>query len=176
MLICYSQVKNVYYMSPTDELVERQAQSNASQVWKNDNFSGLYTASNSSFVTAHWNQNIKNGSQELVVLFQEEGFSNGITQGRYTSNNATSNPWVANHFGFSQPKGSTFAMSLVSYRSGKHIMLYTVDDSKMLQQHEYTISDTDFVSTAVVSITSESCKCLTPLFATQSIKLLIVQL
>lgn len=117
-------------MSTNDELFERQARSNNSQAWENDNFSGLYSGSNSTFLTAYWNQNFVNASQELVVLFQEQSFANGITQGRYTSNSTTSNPWVANNFGFSQPQGSTFAMSPVSYRSGKHLMLYTVDDGK----------------------------------------------
>lgn len=145
-------------MSANDELVERQAPSNNSQTWEYDNFSGLYSGTNSTFLTAYWNQNIQNVSQELVVLFQEENFANGITQGRYTSNKTTSNPWVANNFGFSHPKGSTFAMSLVSYRSGKHLMLYTVDEGKMLQQHEYTISDTDLDSKAIVSLTSQSGK------------------
>ena len=37
-------------------------------------------------------------------------------------------------------------------------MLYTVDDSKNLQQHEQTISDTDLDSKTVVSLTSESGK------------------
>lgn len=49
-------------------------------------------------------------------------------------------------------------MSLVSYRSGKHLMLYTADDENMLQQHEYTISDTDLDSKVVVSLTSQSGK------------------
>ena len=145
-------------MSNKDELSERQAPSNDSQAWEDDNFSGLYTGTNSTFLAAYWNQNIQNASQELVVLFQEENFANGITQGRYTSNRTTSNPWVANNFGFSQPKGSTFAMALVSYRSGKHLMLYTIDDGKNLRQHEYTISVTDLDSKSVVSLTSESSK------------------
>ena len=102
-------------MSTNNEFFQRQAPSNDSQAWKDDNFSGLYTGSNSTFLTAYWSQNIQNVSQELLVLFQEEGFANGVTQGRYTSNRTTSNPWVANHFGFSQPKESMFAMSLVSY-------------------------------------------------------------
>lgn len=145
-------------MSTDDGLVERQAPSNDSQAWEDGNFSGLYTGSNSTFLSAHWNQNIRNRSEELVVLFQDENFANGLTQGRYTSNRTTSNPWVANNFGFSQPKGSAFAMSLVSYRSGKHLMLYTVSDGNKLRQHEYTISDTSLDSKTIVSLTSESGK------------------
>lgn len=143
-------------MSTNDQLFERQAPSNNSRAWKDDNFSGLYTGTNSTFLTAYWNQNIQNVSQELVVLFQEANFANGITQARYTSNSTISNPWIANNFAFSHPKGSMFAMSLVSYRSGKHLMLYTVDNEKKLQQHEYTISDTDLDSKTVVSLTSQS--------------------
>ena len=143
-------------MSTDYSLLERQAPSNDSQAWEDDNFSGLYTGSDSTFLTAHWNQNIRNQSEELVVLFQDENFANGITQGRYTSNRTTSNPWIANNFGFSQPKGSTFAMSLVSYRSGRHLMLYTVGDGDKLKQHEYTISNTCLDSKMVVSLTSES--------------------
>ena len=143
-------------MAPNDQLIERQAPSDAFQAWEDFQFSHLYTASNTSFLTAYWNQNIKNASQELVVLFHGD-FADGITQGRYTSNRNFDNPWIANSFGFSQPKGSTFAMALVSYRSGKDLMLYTIDDNNSLQQHEYTISDTD-VPTAVVDLTSSSCK------------------
>lgn len=145
-------------MSADDEIIEHQGLSNDSKVWKDDNFSGLYSGTNSTFLTAYWNQNIQNVSQELVVLFQEKNFANGLTQSRYASNKTASNPWVANNFGFSHPKGSTFAMSLVSYRSGKHLMLYTVDDGNLLQQHEYTISDTDLDSKVVVSLTSQSSK------------------
>lgn len=151
-------VKNVYYMSANGGLSERQAPSNDSQAWEDDNFSGLYGGANSTFLAVYWNQNIRRESQELVVLFQEENFANGITQARYISNKTESYPWVANNFGFSQPKGSTFAMVLASFRSGKHLMLYTVDDARSLQQHEYTISDTDLVPGPVVSLTSEQCK------------------
>ncbi len=148
----------MFYMSADNELYARQAPSNDSQAWIQDNFSGLYSASNSTFLAAYWNQNIQNVSQELVVLFQEANFANGITQGRYTSNSTTSYPWVANNFGFSQPQGSAFAMSPVSYESGNHLMLYTVGDGNNLKQHEYTISNTDLVSTTVISLTSETSK------------------
>ena len=137
-------------MSIDDKIIERQAQANDPQTWKDDNFRELYTGSNSTFLTAYWNQNIQNASQELVVLFQDEDFATDITQARYTSNRTTSNPWVSNNFGFSQPKGSTFAMSLVSGSSGEHLMLYTVDGSKKLQQHEYIISDTDLDPNSVI--------------------------
>ncbi|KAI4256403.1 MAG: hypothetical protein L6R42_006243 [Xanthoria sp. 1 TBL-2021] len=119
-----------------DELFERQAPSNDSQAWKDDNLSGL------------------------VVLFQEKDFANGITQGRYTSNSRTSNPWIADKFGFSQPQGSTFALCPVSHRSGKQIMLYTVDSDRNLQQHEYTISETNLDPGTVISLTRESATAL----------------
>ena len=146
----------MYLMSTTNEIFERQAPSNKSQAWEDDNFSGLYSASNSTFFATYWNQNITNSSQELVVLFQERDFENGVTQGRYTSDSTSSNPWVANNFGFSQLKGSTFVVAPVSYRDARHLMLYTVDGAKNLQQHEYTTSDTDFSPSAVVNLASES--------------------
>lgn len=142
-------------MSPNSELVERQAKANTSQEWEDDNFTGLFSGSNSTFLAAHWCQNIWNVSEELVVLFQRDNFENGITQARYTSANSSSNPWVANNFPFAQPKGANFAMSLVSYRSGKHLMLYPVGDDSKLGQYEYTIND-NVDSTSLVSITSQS--------------------
>ncbi|KAL8849392.1 MAG: hypothetical protein Q9221_005630 [Calogaya cf. arnoldii] len=140
----------------TDELFERQASSNDSQAWKDDNFSGLYRGSNSTFLAAYWNQDFYRVSQQLIVLFQEKDFANGITQGRYTSNRRTSNPWIADKFGFSQPQGSTFALCPVSHRNGRQIMLYTVDSDRNLQQHEYTISETNLDPGTVVSLTRES--------------------
>ena len=155
----YTLVRNVYYLSNTNnEIIERQSSASAPTSWEDDNFTGLYSASNATYLTAYWNQNIANVSQELVVLYQSGNYANGITQARYISNSTTSSPWVTNNFGFAQPKGNAFAMSLVSYRSGKHLMMYTVDDSKKLQQHEYTISDTVFDPNTVVALTSESRK------------------
>ena len=145
-------------MSVSDELFERQAPSNNSQAWENVDFSGLYSATNSSFLAAYWNQNLINLSQELIVLFQETNFANGITQSRYTCNQTTENPWVADHFGFSQPKGSNFALVPASCRNGKHLMLYTVDDGKQLRQHEYLIYDGDLVPRTNVTLISESGK------------------
>ena len=148
----------MFFLSNNNEIAARQAPANNSQAWVDDNFSGLYSGAKSTFLAAYWNQNIGNVTQELVLLFQEDKFADGLTQGRYVSNKTTSNPWVADNFGFSQPKGSNFAMSLVSYMSGKHVMLYTIDDSNVLQQHEYNISETDFVPGAVVQLTTESCE------------------
>ncbi|KAK5706373.1 hypothetical protein LTR97_001361 [Elasticomyces elasticus] len=158
----YSLVKNVYYMSAGGELTERQAQANNSQGWEDDNFTGLFSGSNNTYLAAYWGQNIANVSEQLVVLFQRDNFENGITQARYISVNSTSNPWVANNFPFAQEKGAAFAMSLVSYRSGKHLMLYTVGDGGKLGQYEYSINDNEPVeSTSVVSITSQSATPLT---------------
>lgn len=147
-------------MATNDELVERQAAANNPNSWEDDNFTGLFSGSNSTHLTAFWCQNIWNSSQELVVLFQRDNFDNGITQARYTSANSTSNPWVTNNFPFAQPKGNTWAFSLVSYRSGKHLELYTVGEDDKLGQYEYTIND-NVDSTSVVSITSQSATPLT---------------
>ena len=147
-------------MSANDELFERQARSNNPQAWEDYHFSRLYSAINSSFLAAYWNQNVSNQSQELVVLFQEKNFANGITQGLYTSNDTTSNLWVSQTFRFLQFKGSMFALVLASYQSGKHLMLYAVDDAKQLRQHEYSISDSDLVSGTIIALISESGKCI----------------
>ncbi len=145
-------------MATDDKLMERQAPSNDSQAWEDDNFSGLYSGSNNSFLTAYWHQNIQNTSEELVVLFQQQNFANGITQGRYTSNKTTSNPWVAQNFGFSQPQGSNFALAPASFRSATLVMLYTIDDSSTLQQFEYVISDTDLSPGGVVSLIASTSR------------------
>jgi hypothetical protein len=145
-------------MSTNDELSERQAPSNDSQAWEDRNFIGLYTSSNSTFSLCTGTRTFKTYHENWLFYSRKKVFANGITQRRYTSNSTTSNPWVANNFGFSQPKGSTFAMALVSFRSAKHLMLYTVDDGKNLRQHEYTISDTDLGSKTVVYLTLESGK------------------
>ena len=79
-------------MSDNDELFERQAPSNDSQAWEDENMSGLYTGTNNTYFAAYWKQNIQNVSEELVVVFQQQSFSNGLTQTRYRSNSTTSNP------------------------------------------------------------------------------------
>ena len=145
-------------MLATRQIVERQAPSNYSQAWEDSNFTGLYTASNSTFLAAYWHQNITNASQELVVLFQEADFANSIAQARYVGNSTTTNPWVAQQFPFSQPEGSTFAISPAGYATGKHLELYTVDENSNLQQQEYTISDTDLDPTINVALASQSGK------------------
>ena len=143
-------------MSPDDGLLTRQNSAEDAQGWKDDDLNGRYTGINSTFLAAYWTQNIQNVSQELVVLLQEQNFADGITQARYASNSTTSSmPWTVDKFGFSHPSGSTFALALVSYRVGKHLMLYTVDDNKTLQQHEYIISVTEPPDTNI-SLTSST--------------------
>lgn len=151
----YTLVKNVYFMGPNNKMYERQSPANGSQAWEDDNFTGLYSATNSTYLDAYWNQNIANSSEELVVVFQDQNLGNGLTQARYTSNSTTSNPWVANNFQFALPAGNAFSMSLVSYRSGKHQELYAVDSGRSLQQYEYTISDTNLNPDDIVALTSQ---------------------
>lgn len=144
----------VYYISNTNnKIMELSAGSNQT-VWDINTFSDRYTASNSSFLTAHWNQNIKNGSTELIILFQQEG----ITQARYTVHDSVKGPWISNFFGLPQASGSAFAVCPVSYDIGRQLMLYTVRDSKELQQHRYTVSDSSMPSTDDVPLTSASGK------------------
>ena len=137
-------------------LIERYASSRKRQSWQDSHLSGRYGASNSTFLTAYWNQDESDSSQELVVLFQKKDLENSITQARFTSNNVTENDWVADVLGFSHPRGSTFAMALAGYGSGKHFMLYNVDVNKTLQQHDYTINDASVTSGSAVSTKTES--------------------
>lgn len=152
----YQQSKNVYYLSSNGVLIERQASSANPQSWKDSNLSYLYGASNSTSLTAYWNQNRSDSSQELVVLFQKEESETSITQARYTSNNVTENRWVVDVLRFSHPIGSTFATSLADYRGGKHIVLYNVNDDKALQQYDYTINNASITSGSAVSVNTGS--------------------
>lgn len=145
-------------MATNNQLIERAAPSDDPQQWDYKKFTGLHTGINSTFLTAYWNENIQRASEELIVLFQDKGSANRITQGRWITKNSTVyESWTSQIFGFSQPRGSTFAMSVVDYQSGKNLMLYTVDDTKHLQQHQYTINDTD-PDNSIVFLTSESGK------------------
>jgi hypothetical protein len=126
-------------MAENAQLFERQAKSNDSYSWENDNFSGLYSGTSSSFLAAYWNQNLDLESEELVVLYQDPKFPNGLTMAKYTSNTTSSYPWVANNFPFATPPGSTFALSPVA--SAQDLILYTIDSNGQLVQHEYVLDD-----------------------------------
>ena len=93
-----------------------------------------------------------------MVLFQDKKCGNCITQSHHNSNVSVSNPWITNSFSFSPPEGSAFAMSRVSYLDSELLMLYTIDDKKILQQHEYKISSTGSETRSVISPISGSGK------------------
>lgn len=141
-------------MADNAQLFERQAKSNDSHAWENDNFSGLYSGTNSTFLAAYWNQNLDSESEELVVLFQDPKSPNGLTMGKYTSNSTSSYPWVANNFVFATPPGSTFALSPVA--SGQDLILYTTDSNGKLVQHEYVLNDS--LNTDLI-VTTDTRKC-----------------
>ena len=143
-------------MAIDNKIIQRSTQADNSRIWEDDNFGGLYTGSNSTFMAAYLYQNITAVEQTLVVLFQSEDFANGITQALYTGRGTTSNSWTANNFSFLIAKGSTFTISSVnSY--GRPVMLYTVDESMHLQQHEYSIGGR-IAPNNVLSPISTSCK------------------
>ncbi|KAK4169638.1 hypothetical protein QBC43DRAFT_365343 [Cladorrhinum sp. PSN259] len=67
-------VKNVYLLQPSGRLVERQSPyKDQAGIWGNDNFSGLYTASNLSAVFSYWYQNFDTRLQVLINFFHEIG-------------------------------------------------------------------------------------------------------
>ena len=132
-------------MSVDNKIIQRQVKGYYSQSWEHDNFSGLYTGSNSTLITAYWRQNLTDVSgasvgSELVVLFQSEGFTNGVTQVRQNWRNTANISLLANNFSFSATKGSILAISPAN-DTGEPVLFYTIDESNQLQQHEYRISD-----------------------------------
>ncbi|KAI9711792.1 MAG: hypothetical protein M1820_001937 [Bogoriella megaspora] len=137
--LSYTLVKTVYFMSPSNVLFERNGLSNDSSNWEDDNFSGLYNGASGTSLVSYWNQNIKNETQELVVLFQASNFANGLTMGKYISNITSSYPWVSNNFAFSVPASTAFAICPVG--SGKDLILYAQDNNDQLVQNEFFLDD-----------------------------------
>jgi len=133
-------VKNVYYMTNSGELFERQASSDTSKTWENDNFSGLYSAANTSRLATTWLQDTRNMNQTLTILREGTGSARGITAGTYTSDFETSNEWISDDMGVSISVGSTFALA----PSGTwYDILYTVNtNGKLLQQQYYMETQT----------------------------------
>ncbi|KAF2201714.1 hypothetical protein GQ43DRAFT_370768 [Delitschia confertaspora ATCC 74209] len=139
----WDMVQSVFLTSSTGEIYERQTPYKEQVgLWGNDNFSGLFSISNASSFTAYWNQDFKNASQILVVLFQEIG-ANSLTIGKYTSDNETSYPWVSRRESISILDGSPMAMASVGEEYS--LMLYMADSEGVMIQYQYQL-DTDTLS------------------------------
>ena len=145
-------------MSIDNKIIERQAQATNARVWEGGNSSKLFNGSDSTFLRAYWRWNVPSSLQDILVLFQDEDPNYSIIQGRFESYQKGNSSWVANRLGLLPDKGSTFAMCPVEAEEDGHLMLYTVDQNKILQQHEYYVDNTNLSSGDIVS---SSCKYLT---------------
>jgi hypothetical protein len=142
-------VKNVYYLGNSGTMFERQSPYKEKVgVWGNDNFSGLYTTSNSSSLLSFWDQHFTNGSQILVVLFQEIG-ANSLTIGKYHSDNQTDYPWESRRQSIPIQDGSPLVMANVGVRFD--MRLYLSDENGLMAQYQYNLQ-TD-------SLSRPTCEC-----------------
>jgi hypothetical protein len=139
----HMKVKNVYFYGATGTIYERQSPYKEQiGIWGNDNFSGLYTTSNTSSILSYWNQDFANSSQILVVLFQEIG-ANSLTIGRYTSDNMTSYPWTSNRESISIMDGSPLTVASSGAEFG--LQLYLANSNGLMSQYKYQL-DTNTLS------------------------------
>ena len=146
-------------MNSDNGILEHHAPSNQPQKWTDGHLSGLFAGTDTTHLTAYWNQNFVGESQQLVVLFQGADLAGGITQARYTSNRTLNNPWIANDFEFPHPAGSVFALSPMDNDDRRHLMLYTVNGSQILQRHGYMVGGVkDIDSKVSISTLADSCE------------------
>ena len=118
-------------------LFERQAPINESgpAAWADNNFSGLYTAAEDSYLAAYWVQDFENVNQTLNVMWQQPSAVSGLTIGQYTSNLNNSYPWVFTNLNYSVPTGSAFALS--HYGVENYLRVYTASTIGTIQQSLY---------------------------------------
>ena len=146
-------------MDPDNVVLEHQARSSQPQNWTDGNLSGLFAGTDTTHLTAYWNQNFMQEFQQLVVLFQGADHADRITQARYTSNRTLNNPWIANDFEFPHPAGSVFALCPMDNDDRRHLMLYTVNGSQILQRHGYMVTGAnDIDSKPSISTLADSCE------------------
>jgi hypothetical protein len=130
-------VKNVYFVQPPGTVIERQSPyKEAAGVWGNDNFSGLYTASNASSLFSYWYQNFDTSLQVLSIFFQELG-ANSLTVAKYVQNATHQDPWRAVQYSLSIQDGSSIAAAPVGSR--RDLRLYVGGTDGTLRQYPYNI-------------------------------------
>lgn len=88
-LICRTTICNTALPGSVTE--RRSPYKDQPGAWGNDNFSGLYTASNLSSLFSYWYQNSDTKVQILVMLFQELG-ANSLTVAKHIQNNTDEEP------------------------------------------------------------------------------------
>jgi hypothetical protein len=130
-------VKNVYFVQSPGTVIERQSPyKEEAGVWGNDNFSGLYTASNSSSLFSYWYQNFETSLQVLSVFFQELG-ANSLTVAKYVQNVTDQDAWRAVQHSLSIQDGSSIAAAPVGSR--RDLRLYVGGMDGTLRQYPYNI-------------------------------------
>ena len=149
----------VYVRSPDEDFHLWEAPADGSNSWSERSFVGsFYPGTNSTYLATYWIQDIRNQSQDYIILYQGKKDPNSLKQGHQVTNRTGSYPWVSEPFGVSQRPGATFALANMNYRDRKHLMLYTIDDGEQLQQHDYKIGDVTDGSEVPVPLNSRPGK------------------
>ncbi|AEO69882.1 uncharacterized protein THITE_2120646 [Thermothielavioides terrestris NRRL 8126] len=132
-------VRSVYYLQPGGTIIERQTPyKEAVGVWGDDNFSGLYAASNGSSLFSYWYQDLDQHLQVLATFFQELGV-NELTIGRYVENGTNGQPWTSSRKSIPIQDGSSIAA--VPAGDGQDIRLYVGGSDGTIKQFAYNLED-----------------------------------
>ncbi|KAI1384903.1 uncharacterized protein F4822DRAFT_416654 [Hypoxylon trugodes] len=130
-------VKNVYFAQPGGSMTERESPyKDQVGFWGDDNFSGLYTISNSSSLFSYWYQNFDTKLQVLAVFFQELG-ANSLTVAKYVQNNTDDEPWQKTQQSIAIQDGSSIAAAPVGSR--RDLRLYIGGTDGTMKQYPYNI-------------------------------------
>ncbi|KAK3694647.1 hypothetical protein B0T22DRAFT_477383 [Podospora appendiculata] len=164
-------VKNVYFVQPEGVMVEHQSPfKDQIGVWGNDNFSGLYTASNLSSLSSYWYQDFGTRVQILANFFQELG-ANSLTVARYAEEAEIGEPWQSTRQSLSIQDGSPIASAPAG--DGRDLRLYVAGTDGNMKQYPFNIESASLGSpvselhpfSAVIlipvehSLTLVSCNC-----------------
>lgn len=153
------QVKNVYFLQHTGSVTERQSPyKDQPGMWGNDNFSGLYTASNFSTMFSYWYQNFDTKVQILTTLFQELG-ANSLTVAKYVQNNTDDEPWQSVKQSISIQDGSSIAAAPVGSR--RDLRLYVGGTDGSLKQYPYNIETNALGAPTSEYCLANGCMCIT---------------
>ena len=106
-------------------------------VWGNDNFSGLYSASKASSLLSYWYQNFKTRFQILAVFFQEIG-ANSLSVARYIEDGTADGlPWERTRHSISIADGSPIAAAPVG--DGRDLRIYVGGTDGTMKQYLYDL-------------------------------------
>ncbi|KAK1753797.1 hypothetical protein QBC47DRAFT_387152 [Echria macrotheca] len=131
-------VKSVFFLQSAGTITERQSPFKEQDgVWGNDNFSGLYSASNASSIFSYWYQDLQNRTQILATFFQELG-ANSLTVGRYIENGVDDGlPWESTRNSISIQDGSPIVA--VPAGSRRDLRLYIGGTDGTMKQYAYSL-------------------------------------